>query len=93
MEKEEAQQLELLDLEIEDLLSFIISLTSTKAIQYLGVSIKQDQKQKKDLKRARVAIDTTVMLAEKLEPFINENEKKKLKHMISNLQLSYVKES
>jgi hypothetical protein len=93
MEKEDIQQIELLDLEIEDLLNFIIGLTSTKAIQYLGVPIKQDQKPEKDLKRARVAIDTTNLLVRKLEPYIDENEKKQLKQMISNLQLSYVKES
>ena len=92
MEKE-SQQIELLDLEIEDLLSFIIGLTSTKAIQYLGVPIKPDQKPEKDLQRARVAIDTTNLLVEKLELYINDDEKKKLKHMISNLQLSYVRES
>ena len=88
MEKEGAQQIELLDLEIEDLLSFIIGLTSTKAVQYLGAPIKPDQKPEKDLKRARVAIDTTNLLVEKLEPFINENEKKRLKQMRTNLQRS-----
>jgi hypothetical protein len=93
MEKEEAKQIELLDLEIEDLLRFIISLTSTKAIQYLGVSVKQNKTQKKDLKRARDAIDTTTILVEKLESYINEDEKKELTQMISNLQLSYVRES
>jgi hypothetical protein len=93
MEKEETQQIELLDLEIENLLSFIIGLTSTKAVQYLGAPIKPDQKPEKDLKRARVAIDTTNLLVEKLEPYINEDEKKRLKQMITNLQLSYVKES
>ena len=92
MEKE-SQQIELLDLEIEDLLSFIIGLTSTKAIQYLGLPIKPDQKPEKDLQRARVAIDTTNLLVEKLELYINDDEKKELKDMISNLQLSYVRES
>lgn len=92
MEKEDTK-IELLDLEIEDLLSFIIGLTSTKAIQYLGVPINSNQKSQKDLNRARVAIDTTNLLLEQLEPYLNDDEKKQLKQMISNLQLSFVKES
>jgi hypothetical protein len=92
MEKEDTH-IELLDLEIEDLLGFIIGLTSTKAIQYLGVAIKPEQISEKDLKRARVAIDTTSLLIEQLDPYLNEDEKKQYKQMLSNLQISYVKES
>jgi hypothetical protein len=93
MENKDIQQIELLDLEIEDLLNLIIGLTSTKAIQYLGMPIKQDEKPEKDLKRARVAIDTTNLLVQMLEPYIDGNKKQQLIQMISNLQLSYVKES
>ncbi|MFC1803800.1 DUF1844 domain-containing protein [Thermoproteota archaeon] len=93
MEKEETQQIELPDLEIEEILSFIIGLTSSKAIQYLGIPLKPDQESEKDLIRARVAIDTTSLLVDKLEPYINEEELKQLKQMVTNLQLSYVRES
>ena len=90
---EEPNHIELLDLEIESILNFIIGLTSTKAYQYLGIPIKQGNKPVKDLVKARLAIDTTIFLVEKLEPYLDEEQNKQLKQIISNLQFTYLRES
>jgi len=90
---DEFQQVELLDLEIESILSFFISILSTKSLQYLGVQIKEGQETEKNLPKARLAIDTTSMMVEKLEPLINQEELSQLKQVISNLQFAYLRES
>ncbi len=89
---DEPQQVELLGLEIESILSFFISITSTKALQYLGIPLKPDDEPAKDLERARLAIDTTSFMVDKLEPYIDEEEKKQLKQVVSSLQFSYLRE-
>jgi hypothetical protein len=87
------QPVELLQLDIEEILQFFISVTSTKSVQYLGAKLAEDQEPAKDLEKARVAIDTTKMLVEKLQPFISEEEIKQLDEVVSNLQFAYVKEA
>ena len=87
------QPVELLQLDIEEILQFFISVTSTKSILYLGAKLTEDQELTKDLEKARVAIDTTKMLVEKLQPFVSEEELKQLEEVVSNLQFAYVKEA
>ena len=93
MSQDQNQPVELLNLEIEEILQFFLSITSTKAVQYLGVPLAERQEGEKDLVKARLAIDCTKVLVEKLEPFISEEESKQLNAVISNLQFAYVKES
>ena len=90
---DEFQQVELLDLEIESILSFFIDVLSTKSLQYLGVPVKEGTEPEKDLKKARLAIDTTSLMVEKLEPFIEQEEHSQLKQVVSNLQFTYLRES
>ena len=90
---EEPNHVELLDLEIDSIVNFIIGLTSTKAYQYLGIPIKQGNKPVKDLEKARLAIDITIFLVEKIEPYIDEEQNKQLKQIISNLQFTFLRES
>ena len=87
------QQVEILQLDIENILQFFISVTSTKSVLYLGAKLAEDQEPTKDLEKARIAIDTTRMLVEKLQPFISEAESKQLNEVVSNLQFAYVKEA
>ena len=87
------EQIELLDLDIDSLLSFFIGITSTKALQYLGIPLKEGEEPEKDLDKARLSIDTTILLMEKLEPYMEEEEKVQLKQVISNLQFTFLRES
>ena len=89
----ENNQLNLMSLEIEEIIQFFLSVTSTKAVQYLGVPMIEGQAEDKDLVKARLAIDCTKVLVEKLEPYVSEEEIKQLNSVISNLQFAYVRES
>ena len=90
---DESQQVALLDLEIESILSFFISVLSTKSLQYLGVPVQQGDEPEKNLPKARLAIDTTSYMIEKLEPYLSDDEATQLKQVVSNLQFAYLRES
>ena len=90
---ENTQPIDLLDMDIESILSFFIGLTSTKALEYLGVSVKEDKEAEKDLEKARLSIDVTSFLADKLAPFMDDEEQKQLKQIVSNLQYAFIQES
>ncbi len=90
---DEPQQFDLLALDIESILSFVIGLTSTKALQYLGASIEDGEELEKDLERARLSIDTTSFLVEKLKPYVDEVEENQLIQVVSNLQFAFLRES
>ncbi len=93
MSDQGGQQVALLQLEIEEILQFFISVTSTKSVLYLGAKLTADQEPIKDLEKARIAIDTTKMLVDTLQPLISKEELKQLNEVVSNLQLAYVKEA
>ena len=89
----ETQPIELLDMDIESILSFFIGLTSTKALEYLSIPIKEGKETEKDLDKARLSIDVTSFLADKLTPYMEEEEQKQLKQVVSNLQFAFLRES
>ncbi len=92
MSDQGGEQVALLQLDIEEILQFFISVTSTKSVLYMGAKLNEDQEPNKDLPKARIVIDTTKMLVETLQPLISEEEAKQLNEVVSNLQLAYVKE-
>ncbi len=93
MSSDQAPPVEILSLEMDQLMEFFLSITSTKAAQYLGVPMDEGLDGVKDLEKARLAIDCTQFLVEKLQPYVTEEESKQLNFVVSNLQLAYVKES
>lgn len=82
-----------MDLEIDQLLGFFISICSTKAMQYMGFKIIHDKELEKDLKKASLAIDCTGLMVEKIEPFVSGEEIKALQSMVADLKLNFVKVS
>ena len=93
MSSDQAPPVEILSLEMDQLMEFFLSITSTKAAQYLGVTMAEGLEGAKDLEKARLAIDCTKFLVEKLQPFVTDEESKQLNAIISNLQFAYVRES
>lgn len=87
------QPVELLSLEMDEILHYFLSITSTKSVQYLGAPTLEGIEPVKDLEKARLAIDCTRFLVEKLRPFVSEEESKQLNAVVSNLQFAYVKET
>jgi hypothetical protein len=93
MNSNQATPVELLSLEMDQILEFFLSITSTKAALYLEVPMAEGLDAGKDLEKARLAIDCTQFLVEKLQPYVTEEESNQLNFVVSNLQLAYVKES
>lgn len=90
---DDREQVDLFSLEMDQILQFFLSVTSTKAAMYLGAPLPDGSEGSKDMEKARLAIDCTKFLVEKLQPYISEEEAKQLNAVVSNLQFAYVRES
>jgi len=85
--------LDLASLDIEDLLGVFIGVLSGKALEHMGVPIKEGEEPKKDLRRASVAINSMSCLVDQLEPLVSEEAAKQYRSLVGDLQLSYVRVS
>ena len=74
------------------LLSLFINILSSQAWQHMGLRVKLGtEKVEKDLERAKTAIDCIVFLIDKLETHIQESEHKRLKNILADLQINFVR--
>ena len=89
-EREDVQSYDLKDLEVDQLLRFFIGALAGKAVEYLGAQAKEGIKPVKDLRRAKVAIDSVSALVDQLAALAPEGEVKQLRGLLSDLQLSFV---
>ena len=85
------QQVDMSLLSIEDLLSIFIGILSSKALEHMGVPIKEGDEPKKDLRKASIAINSMSCLVDQLEPLVAKEITKQYRSLVSDLQLSYVK--
>jgi len=85
--------LDLANLDIEELLGIFIGVLSGKALEHMGVPIKEGEEPEKDLRRASVAINSMSCLVDQLEPLVAEDVTKQYRSLVSDLQLSYVRVS
>ncbi len=80
-------------IDIYPLLSFFLSLLNEQAWQYMGLRVRPaTQKIEKDLSRARIAIDCIVFLIDKLEPQLSDKEKTKMRALVTDLQVNFVRQ-
>ena len=87
------QGVDLASLDIEDLLDIFIGVLSGKALEHMGVPIKEGEEPEKDLRRASVAINSMSCLVDQLEPLVSEEAAKQYRSLVGDLQLSYVRVS
>ncbi|HUV55047.1 MAG TPA: DUF1844 domain-containing protein [Candidatus Krumholzibacteriaceae bacterium] len=89
------QGVDLASLDIEDLLDIFIGVLSGKALEHMGVPIKEEEEEEpeKDLRRASVAINSMSCLVDQLEPLVSEEAAKQYRSLVGDLQLSYVRVS
>ena len=87
------QELDLASLDVEDLLGVFIGVLSGKALEHMGVPIKEGEEPEKDLRRASVAINSMSCLVDQLEPLVTEEAAKQYRSLVGDLQLSYVRVS
>jgi len=84
--------LDITTLDTYALLSLFIGILSAQAWQHMGLRVKPGaQEIEKDFERARVAIDCVAFLVEKLESHLPDAEKDKLKSLVADLQINFVR--
>jgi len=79
-------------LDTYSLLGLFLGVLAEKAWQTMGLRTKPGtDKIQADFDQARVAIDTASFLAEKLQPHLPEDEKRRLEGLMADLRLNYVR--
>jgi hypothetical protein len=89
----EEQELDLASLGVEDLLTLFIGLLSGKALEHMGLPVKEGEEPEKDLRRASAAINSMSCLVDQLEPLVSEETVKRYRSLVSDLKLNYVRVS
>jgi len=85
------QGLDLSSLDIEDLIGIFVGVLSGKALEHMGLPVKEGEEPEKDLTRASVAINSMSCLVDQLEPLVDEDVAKRYRSLVSDLQLNYVR--
>ena len=92
-EKERPESLDLTALELDVLLQLFIGILSEKAWQYMGLRLTPGkQETSKNMAIARSSIDCLVFLSDQIAPRLLREDASRLRSMISDLQLNYVKQ-
>lgn len=70
---------------------WFISMLSGKAWEYLGLIMNPETKEiNKDLKKAKIAIDTVAFLYEQIKDDLNPEDFKRIENLLANLRMNYV---
>ncbi|MCK5626273.1 DUF1844 domain-containing protein [Candidatus Bathyarchaeota archaeon] len=78
-------------LDIYPILGFFVSILSAKAWQYMGLRVDpKTQTIKKDFKKAILTIDCVAFIIDKLAPQLEDEERNKLRSLLTDLQINYV---
>lgn len=76
------------------LLEFVLGMLAEQAWQLMGIRLAPGQKEMaRDMAQAKLAIDTMVFISEKLQTHLEEEDRKALRGMISDLQMNFVVQS
>ena len=92
-EEKKPAALDLTAVELDDLLGLFIGILSEKAWQYMGVRLAPGKSDvQKDMTKARSAIDCVVFLTEKIASGLSSGDASRLRSMVADLQLNFVKQ-
>ena len=93
-EKEKPAPLDLTAFELDDLLGLFVGILSEKAWQYMGLRLTPGKSETaKDMAKARYAIDCIAFLTDKIALGLSPDDARKLRSMVTDLQLNFVKQS
>jgi len=72
-------------------LQFVTGLLAEQAWQFMGLHLPVGRKEPiVDMAQAKVAIDTVIFIADKLHPHIDDEVRKAIRGIVSDLQLNFV---
>ncbi len=93
-EKEKVKALDISLLDTYTLLGLFINLLSVQAWRDMGLRVDPKSSEiKPDFERASIAIDCIKYLLDKLEPKLSQDERFRLKSLLTDLQVNYVQQS
>lgn len=85
--------LDISTLDIYPILGFFLNILNVKAWQYMGLRVDPNtQKIQKDLQKAILTIDCVAFIIDKLAPQLEEDERNKLRALLTDLQINYVRQ-
>jgi len=90
-EEEKKQEEHFKEPDLPVLFVWFISMLSGKAWEYLGLIMNPETKEiNKDLKKAKIAIDTVVFLYDQIKDDLNPEDFKRIENLLANLRMNYV---
>ena len=90
-EEEEKQEEGFKEPDLPVLFVWFISMLSGKAWEYLGLIMNSETKEiNKDLKKAKIAIDTVAFLYDQIKDDLNPEDFKRIENLLANLRMNYV---
>lgn len=73
------------------MLQFVVGMLTEQAWQLMGIRLAPGQKEMiKDMAQAKLAIDTISFIADKLAPHVEEQDRRALRAIVSDLQMNFV---
>lgn len=92
VKKEEVKEEEpLKEPDLPTLFIWFISMLSGKAWEYLGLIMNPETKKiNKDLKKAKIAIDTIAFLFDQIKDVLNKENFNRIENLLANLRMNYV---
>ena len=90
-EEEKKQEEHFKEPDLPVLFVWFISMLSGKAWEYLGLIMNPETKKiNKDLKKAKIAIDTVAFLYDQIKDDLNPEDFKRIENLLANLRMNYV---
>ncbi len=90
-EEEKKQEEHFKEPDLPVLFVWFISMLSGKAWEYLGLIMNPEtKKMNKDLKKAKIAIDTVAFLYDQIKDDLNPEDFKRIENLLANLRMNYV---
>jgi len=90
-EKEKKQEEHFKEPDLPVLFVWFISMLSGKTWEYLGLIMNPETKEiNKDLKKAKIAVDTVAFLYDQVKDDLNPEDFKRIENLLANLRMNYV---
>ena len=90
-EEEKKQEEGFKEPDLPVLFVWFISMLSGKAWEYLGLIMNSETKEiNKDLKKAKIVIDTVAFLYDQIKDDLNPEDFKRIENLLANLRMNYV---
>jgi len=90
-EEEKKQEEHFKEPDLPVLFVWFISMLSGKAWEYLGLIMNPETKEiNKDIKKAKIAIDTVAFLYDQIKNDLNPEDFKRIENLLANLRMNYV---